>query len=106
MSHHVLKEARGNIRKNLPRALASFERIIKAVKPRIVQAPSEKAITRVAEIIDAKDAPILAAAITAKVDYLVTLDQRHFKTVTVKQNAPFPVLIPAELTTLLRGTLE
>jgi len=43
-----------------------------------VPSPTPEEVLRAARMIHPKDAAILAAAMRAGVDYLVTLDRRHF----------------------------
>ena len=45
---------------------------------KIVQDLSEREVEKVIEIINFKDAPILAGAIKYKADYLITLDKKDF----------------------------
>ena len=74
----VLTEARHALERKAPRALSEFERIIRAVKPQICPAPTMSEIARCREMIHPDDAPILAAAIKAKPDSLITLNTHHF----------------------------
>jgi predicted nucleic acid-binding protein len=59
-----------------------------------------------AEVIDPDDAPILAAAKQASMDYLVTLDVRHFHTDRVKAFLPVPIVTPAEFLIAFRRHWE
>ncbi|OGK48499.1 putative toxin-antitoxin system toxin component, PIN family [Candidatus Roizmanbacteria bacterium RIFCSPLOWO2_01_FULL_38_12] len=53
-------------------------------KLEIVQEPTVKEVKNATKYIKRKDAPILAAAIKSKVEYLITLDRRDFMKQTVK----------------------
>jgi predicted nucleic acid-binding protein len=74
----VLTEARRALERKAPRALPEFERIIRAVKPQVCPAPTIYEIAHCREVIHPDDAPVLAAAIKAKPDSLITLNTRHF----------------------------
>jgi len=99
-SEQVLVESECNIRDKLPRALGYYQRVISNAGFEVVQDPSPEEIEAAKQIIHPKDAPILAAAMswlacsgkkvgttvplsqskptTAQVDYLVTLNHKHF----------------------------
>jgi len=53
----------------LPKSLASYYVLFKKLPFRLVD-PDAKILEKAAQSINEKDAPILAAAMTAKVDYL------------------------------------
>jgi len=78
VSEEVLVEAERNLAAKLPEALSHYRRWREACPLEPVPPPSTEAVLRAAEVIHPKDAAILAAAIEARVDYLVTLDRRHF----------------------------
>lgn len=74
----VLAEARRALKKKAPRALSEFERIIQAIKPQVCPEPTVEEIILCREIIHPDDAPILAAAMKARPDSLITLNTHHF----------------------------
>jgi predicted nucleic acid-binding protein len=39
--------------------------------------PTPRLVSRVETVVEPKDAPVVAAALTARVDYLVTYDRKH-----------------------------
>lgn len=59
-----------------------------------------------ARVIHRNDAPILAAARIAVVDYLVTWNTRDFLTDRVRDWASFPVLTPGEFLRIFRDALD
>jgi predicted nucleic acid-binding protein len=76
ISDFVILETRSNIVALYPEKLFIFEKVLNAATPTVVNAtPSQVADS--AKFIVVKDAPILAAAKTAKVDMLVSLDRKH-----------------------------
>jgi predicted nucleic acid-binding protein len=74
----VLAETRRAMEKKAPRALPEFERITQAVKLQVCPEPTIVEISHCREIIHPDDAPILAAAMDAKPDSLITLNTHHF----------------------------
>ena len=72
----VLQETERNLRRKAPRALPAFAILRDLLRSRIVD-PPEALTQEVSEIIDPKDAKIVAAAIHGKATFLVTYDQRH-----------------------------
>ena len=51
------------------------------------------------------DAPILAAAVASRVDYLMTWNTRDFHKASVRTFPPFPVITPAEFLAAFRRAL-
>ncbi len=78
LSEEVLVEVERNLAVKLPEALPHYRHWLEVSPPEQVPPPSAEAVIRAAEIIQPKDAAILAAAMEAGVDYLVTLDRSHF----------------------------
>lgn len=81
--HMVLPEAavvevRRNLAAKLPEAAPLFEEFLRAVSAQIHR-PTAYDRERARELADAKDIPILAAAIGAGVRILVTHNVRHFR---------------------------
>ncbi len=90
-SRLVLREAERNLLAKADRkALRTFHRLLDAMTPTLVRMPSAKTLALYEEIIHPKDVPVLAAAVEAKVDYLVTLDQRHFFTPIIRDRIKSP----------------
>ena len=64
---------------------------------KLVDSPEAEAIALCEKFIHFKDAPILAAAITKRVDILLTLDKKHFLTKLVADFAkPIIILTPGD----------
>jgi len=74
----VLTETRRALEKKAPRALPELERILRAVKPQVCPEPTLAEIAFCREIIHPDDAPILAVAMQAQPDSLITLNTHHF----------------------------
>jgi len=72
----VLLETTRNLASSAPEHLAALQRILEAIPFEMVR-PTTREVRAAARHVVLKDAPILAAARKAKVDYLVTLDKKH-----------------------------
>jgi hypothetical protein len=101
----VLVEADRNLSTKLPALLPDFQDFLRHLSPTIVDDPSIEEVGRAAEVIHHKDAPILAAAVEAGVDYLVTWNTRHFGKASARNYAGFPMMTPGEFLTAFRQAL-
>ena len=79
ISEQVLLECERNLSKKLPDALPIFSQLIAAINPEILPNPTIEESNRWVRIIEAKDAPTLAAAVLAKVDRLLSLNTKDFR---------------------------
>ena len=95
VSRQVLIEADRVLQEKFQDLLDSYHAFLKSLDPVVVDDPPHDMIQKVLGWIDSADAPILAAAIQAKVDYLISWNTRHFMKKSVVENTPFPVLVPA-----------
>lgn len=73
----VFEEATRNLKAKYPGRLSAFVNAFELIHPYLF-APSKKTVLHAATIVHLDDAPILAAAIEAKTEYLITLDRKHF----------------------------
>ncbi len=96
ISRQVLIEADRNFSAKLPNLVSQFRQFIRNLAPLMVEDPPAAAMERAATLIDRKDAAILAAGIEAEVDYLITLDKKHFLKPKVRRNIPIEVCAPAD----------
>jgi predicted nucleic acid-binding protein len=76
ISLFVMKETRENLADHAPKTLPALELIFNLL-PFEITKPTREDVQEATQIVALKDAPIPAAAKIAKVDVLVTLDQRH-----------------------------
>ena len=74
----AVAEVRRNLAVKLPEAAPLFEEFLRAV-PLQIHRPTSHDRERARELADAKDVPILAAAIGAGARFLVTHNVRHFR---------------------------
>ncbi len=84
-SHLAVREARTNVQKKLPHALSTLEDLILVPSLTIVHPAPQAIVMESAQVIDEKDAPILAAAVCAQAQYLCTLDRKDFHNLKVKK---------------------
>ena len=105
MSRQVLVEADRNLADKLPALLLDYRTFLKHLTPRIVADPPRESVERAKELIHHNDAPILAAALLANVDYLVTWNTRHFQKKAVRDAAPFPIVTPGEFLEAFRQAI-
>lgn len=103
LSRQVLVEADRVILQKFPQLLERHHAFIKNVEPLLADDPSAAAIEEASRVIDADDAAILAAAKHAAVDYLVTLNTRHFMTPRARAFFPSPIVTPAEFLEAFRA---
>ena len=96
ISRQVLVEADRNFSSKLPGLVTQFRQFIRNLAPLMVEDPPATAVERAAALTAQKDASILAAALEAKVDYLITLDKKHFLRHKVKENIPLEICTPAD----------
>jgi putative PIN family toxin of toxin-antitoxin system len=96
ISRQVLVEADRNFSAKLPGLVNEFRQFIRNLVPLMVEDPPAAAVERAAGLIDRKDAAILAAAIESKVEFLITLDKKHFLKQKVQRNLPIEICTPSD----------
>jgi hypothetical protein len=95
VSRQVLDECDRNLRQKLPAALPILAELLAAIGPEIVPDPPPEETIRWATIIEPKDAPILAAAVQASPDRLLTLNTKDF-TAEVAAKSRLTIQTPGE----------
>ena len=96
ISRQVLVEADRNFSAKLPNLVTQFRQFIQDLAPLMMDDPPPTAVQKAANLVARKDAAILAAAVEAKVDYLITLDKKHFLKEKIRQNIPLEICTPAD----------
>ncbi len=98
----VQQETQRNLAKKAPAAVAQFQRLITALPLRVVD-PGRADVIAAAAYTQLKDAPIVAAARFAQVDYLCSLDRRHLVDVPeVSARSGLAIVLPETLLATLR----
>ena len=106
VSRQVVVEADRNIGAKLPECLDDFRAYVGTLAPVLIEDPSAKEVKRYSLLIDPGDAPILAAALASKADYLVTWDIKHFITKGPRALARPKVMTPGEFLHEFRTLLD
>jgi putative PIN family toxin of toxin-antitoxin system len=96
VSRQVLIEADRNFAAKFPQLVGRFRQFMHNLAPLMVEDPTPESMEKAATIIDRKDAPILAAAENANVDFLITLDKKHFLNPKTRQKVMLKVVSPIE----------
>lgn len=79
ISDQVITETEHAVARKIPQALPFYRQALQRAGLHIQHAPSQEEIQTHRHIISHQaDVPIIVAAMKAKVDYLVTLNRRHF----------------------------
>lgn len=96
-SHGVLIEVERNLQ-SAPSALERFHHDLASIAWTLVPTPSEESVDIYTALIERKDIHVLAAALAAPCEFLITLDRRHFFTSALQQaGLPIIIVTPAEL---------
>lgn len=96
ISRQVLEELVRTFRTKLPDKLEALQRFLTGLLPEVQQDPPHEHVERWQALIGQTDAPILAAAVQAQPDYLVTGDKR-FMAPQVAQESGLRILSPRQL---------
>lgn len=97
VSRQILVEA--EFVRKFPALTERYRVVIKHLQPILVDDPPLTIVRQASQVIHPDDAPILAAAKIAGVDYLVTSNTKHFSPENVRAFLPAPILTPAEFLT-------
>ena len=105
ISNLVREETERNLRDTVPHVLAAFHAFLDAV-PFELSNPTAQEVAEAAGYTFLKDAPIVAAAKKANVDYLASLDRKHLVGVPeVTQGSGLTIVLPEELLEAIRKQL-
>lgn len=103
MTEYALNEAERNLHKKSPQSLPEFRNLKPTIK--VCQKPSAELESRVSEeapLVPRKDLPILAGAVLAEVDWLVTYDDDHFEDLYGKEVRGVLILEPRHAVQIIR----
>lgn len=76
LSQDVLTETERNLARKAPAKLEIYQQFLTLIEPEIVDRPGKEVVWQIEQYVAQKDAPIIAAAIAAQPDYLVTYDRK------------------------------
>jgi hypothetical protein len=99
----VFEEARRNLEVKAPGAVPDLETFHQAATIEMVR-PSREEIEEAMVYTADKDAPVVAAARKAEVDYLVSLDREHLvEVLEVIRNSGLAILLPGDFLKEMRA---
>ena len=103
LSSLVLEETERNLVRKAPAAVPAF-RLFAETFPVGSMDPSRAQILQASRVVDPKDAPIVAAAVRVRAEYLATYDRRHLLAYKESIQARFDVMVstPDEVLRALR----
>lgn len=98
ISPDVVEETKRNLKLKAPHGLDYFYKFYKSFAFTLIK-PTKRQILKAAKLIEGKDAPIVAGAIVAKADYLVSYDRKHLleRKKEIEANFKFKVITPDEI---------
>ena len=103
LSSFVLHETQRNLTRKPPPALPLLLDLVQALSLELVN-PTPVEVANAATYTFPKDAPIVAAAKKANVDYLVSLDRKHLVGVpAVAHGSGLTIVLPEDLLAALRS---
>ncbi len=103
VSRQVLEEIVRTAKEKLPEALPALNELLVSIPPEVVEDPSQEEVARWATVIHRGDAPILAAAVAAQPDYLVTGDSHFFNSPRIAEETGLRIVTPTQLLEVLGG---
>lgn len=105
VSRQVLDEVERNIRQKIPQVLPTLGTLLTHISWEIQEDPSPEQFLRWESIIEAKDAPILEAALQIDSDYFLTLNTKDF-TPAVAQASGLVIQTPGAFIQQIREVLR
>ena len=104
ISDLVLEETQRNLTNKASKALPALQLLLEVLNPEVVR-PSKTLVLKVAKVVEAKDAPIVAGAISSKADYLVSFDRKHLlqHKKEIETNFKVKVVTPDEFIPIFMG---
>lgn len=91
----ILRKIKLVISKHILNVMPIFQHFLSTVPFKVVLSTKHE-VEKASEYVNLKDAPILAAAKKAKVDYLVSLDTKHLVKSKVAERAGLDIVLPGE----------
>ena len=91
-----IMEIERNLKKKMPDVIPIYKKYLPVINLEIIPLPSSTMVNRLSKHIPAKDAPVLASAISSRADYLVTGDKKDFFKPGAKGKYGFKIISPSE----------
>ena len=105
VSPDVLEETIRNLTRKAPEKVEAYQSLLELLELEITADPSTELVKSVETYVVAKDAPIVAAAIQAAPDYLVTYDRKHLiEPPEVSQQSGLTIVTPAEVVRVIKNS--
>ncbi len=105
VSHQVIDETERNLLRKFPAGLPILTEWLVSIDPLVLVDPQPEQFLRWTTIIEAKDAPILEAAVQAEVDHFLTLNTKHF-TPEVANVSSLLIQTPAQFIEHIRAIIS
>ena len=107
-SSQVLAEVEGALRQKAPEVLGYLALLLDRAHCHIVANPTLDQVNTWQPVVShLPDAAVLAAALNAQADYLVTLDRRHFlRNPALMDSPPLPIGAPGDFLTWFRRQVD
>ena len=96
ISQQVLEEVVRTIKEKLPVVLPLLRKLLGSVSLEIIKAPTSEEIINWTQVIHPEDAAILAAAINARTDYLVTGDKHFLENPDINERSGLIIVTPKQ----------
>lgn len=98
VSDLVIEETQRNLTEKAPKAFPALQLFLETLNPEVVS-PTKSLVRRVSRVVEVKDAPIVAGAVTAKAHYLVSFDRKHLlnQKQVIEEGFKIKVVTPDEL---------
>jgi putative PIN family toxin of toxin-antitoxin system len=103
VSQDVLDEVSRNMQRKAPERVETYRELLSLIELETVADPSKEEVWAVEGYVVQKDAPIVAAAINAQSDYLVTYDRKHLiDPPEVSEKSGLKICTPANVVAQIR----
>lgn len=89
-------EIEPNLEKKMPEVLPTYREYLPLLNLEITPLPSSKEVRSLKGLIAEKDVPVLASALKANVDFLLTGDKKDFGKARTRGKYPFRIVTPTE----------
>jgi len=98
ISKYVMAEVKKNLKNKAGELIGLLDLFIEAASIKVIADPPKKLIREVGLFVHSKDAPVVAAAISQKVDYLVSFDRKDLvENGLVKKHSKVRIVFPKEV---------